>query len=75
MSGWRERREPEAMAALRIAIVAGETSGDALGAALIEALLALVPDIEFTGVAGPSYAKCNPLLKSKTFALPIWHGK
>ena len=42
------------MAALRIAIVAGETSGDALGAALIEALRALAPDIEFTGSPGLS---------------------
>jgi lipid-A-disaccharide synthase len=38
---------------LRIALVAGETSGDTLGAALIESLRRLFPDAEFAGVAGP----------------------
>jgi lipid-A-disaccharide synthase len=37
---------------LRIALVAGETSGDALGAALIEALRRRFPAAEFAGVAG-----------------------
>ncbi|HEV7984777.1 MAG TPA: lipid-A-disaccharide synthase, partial [Steroidobacteraceae bacterium] len=41
------------MAGLSVAMVAGETSGDALGAALIEALRARVPDLEVAGVAGP----------------------
>ncbi len=40
-------------ARLRVGIVAGESSGDQLGAALIAALRARVPDIEFFGVAGP----------------------
>jgi lipid-A-disaccharide synthase len=59
------------MAALRIAIVAGETSGDALGAALIEALRALVPDIEFTGVAGPKMraAGCHALLEAEQLSV------
>jgi lipid-A-disaccharide synthase len=37
----------------RIAIVAGEASGDMLGAALMRALLARWPDLEFEGIAGP----------------------
>jgi lipid-A-disaccharide synthase len=59
------------MAALRIAIVAGETSGDALGAALIDALRALVPDIEFTGVAGPKMraAGCHALLEAEQLSV------
>jgi lipid-A-disaccharide synthase len=40
------------MSRLRVAMVAGESSGDALGAALIEALRARVPDLEVMGVAG-----------------------
>lgn len=40
-------------AALRIGMVAGESSGDQLGAALIHALRARVPGIECFGVAGP----------------------
>jgi len=40
-------------ATLRIGFVAGESSGDQLGAALIEALRARAPQIECFGVAGP----------------------
>jgi len=38
---------------MRVGLVAGEASGDTLGAALIVALRRLRPDTEFFGVAGP----------------------
>ncbi len=41
------------MAAPVIALVAGEASGDLLGAHLVAALKARRPDIKFTGIAGP----------------------
>ncbi len=44
---------PPPARALRVGIVAGEHSGDTLGAALIAALRARVPQAEFFGVAGP----------------------
>jgi lipid-A-disaccharide synthase len=54
---------PEQSLSLRVAIVAGESSGDALGAALIEALRARVPELVVAGVAGPAMraAGCEAL--------------
>jgi lipid-A-disaccharide synthase len=51
------------MSTLRVAIVAGETSGDALGAALIAALRERSGPIEILGVAGAAMraAGCVPL--------------
>ena len=42
------------MSAPHIMIVAGETSGDLLGADLIEAVRVLYPDAAFSGVGGPA---------------------
>lgn len=44
---------PDFVRPLRIGMVAGEASGDALGAALIEALRERVPELRCFGVAGP----------------------
>lgn len=41
------------MAPIRIAIVAGEASGDLLGSHLVTALRARLPQAEFFGIAGP----------------------
>lgn len=51
------------MRALRIGFVAGETSGDRLGAALIRALRGRVADLETFGVAGEAMraAGCRPM--------------
>jgi lipid-A-disaccharide synthase len=38
---------------LRVGLVAGEASGDTLGADLMQALRRLAPDTEFFGIAGP----------------------
>jgi lipid-A-disaccharide synthase len=57
--------------ALRVALVAGEASGDQLGAALITALRARVPHCEFRGVAGPRMiaAGCNALAAAEELAV------
>lgn len=55
----------------RIAIVAGEASGDQLGADLIEALRARHPDLEVIGMAGPRMlaAGCRALARVDELAV------
>ena len=57
--------------ALRIGVVAGETSGDQLGAALIGALRARSPGVEIRGVCGPLMraAGCEPLADAHELAV------
>ena len=48
----------------RIGLVAGETSGDQLGAGLIEALRLRFPDAEFAGIGGD---------RMRAAGLDAWH--
>lgn len=56
---------------MRIGIVAGEASGDLLGAGLIRELRKEVPDARFEGIAGPAMksAGCDVLESSEALAL------
>ena len=62
---------PASRRRLTVGIVAGEASGDNLGAALIEALRARVPDVRFVGIAGPKMraAGCEVLADADELAL------
>lgn len=55
----------------RIAIVAGEISGDRLGAGLIAAVRARRPDVQFAGIAGPAMqaAGCEAWVASEELAV------
>ena len=59
------------MRALRVALVAGETSGDQLGQALITALRERAPGAQFCGVAGPlmQAAGCEALAAADELAV------
>jgi len=59
------------VSSLRIGIVAGESSGDQLGAALITAMRAMVPDVQFFGMAGPKMiaAGCEAWASSEEIAV------
>jgi lipid-A-disaccharide synthase len=56
---------------LRVGLVAGEASGDTLGAALIHALERLAPGAEFFGIAGPKMqaAGCDAWEPSESLAV------
>ncbi|MDR2215211.1 MAG: lipid-A-disaccharide synthase [Nevskiaceae bacterium] len=57
--------------ALRFGLVAGEASGDLLGASLIQALRERAPQAQFIGVAGPRMkaAGCQALASSEELAV------
>ncbi len=57
--------------ALRIGIVVGETSGDLLGAGLIQALKQRLPDVVLEGIAGPLMIQqgCKALYPSEKLAV------
>ncbi len=56
---------------MQVALVAGEASGDLLGAGLIRAVRERVPDAEFSGVAGPRMqaAGCEAIADAELLAV------
>ena len=64
LAGSPDRLQNAALRPRRIALVAGETSGDALGAGLIEQLRKRFPDTEFAGIGGDAMRRAG---------CEIWH--
>lgn len=65
---------------MKLGIIAGETSGDLLGAALIHALRKIHPHLTVEGIAGPAMiaAGCNALFDSERLSVmgliePLFH--
>ncbi len=56
---------------LRIALVAGEASGDQLGGGLVRELKRLEPDLECEGVAGPAMAEAGCSVVADASALAV----
>ena len=58
-------------APVTVGIVAGEASGDALGATLIEAVRGRLPHVRFAGIAGPKMmaAGCDAWVQSEALAV------
>ena len=56
---------------MRIGLVAGETSGDLLGAGLIQELRELSPNIQFEGVAGPAMQTAGCVAWESSEALAV----
>jgi len=56
---------------VRIGIVAGEASGDLLGAGLIKELRSIFPDVYFEGIAGPKMVEqgCNAIYPSEKLSI------
>ncbi|GAA6184148.1 lipid-A-disaccharide synthase [Aliiglaciecola sp. NS0011-25] len=56
---------------LKIAIVAGEASGDVLAAGMIKQILAIHPDARFTGIAGPNMLEqgCETLFEMEELSV------
>jgi lipid-A-disaccharide synthase len=59
------------MGPLRVGLVAGEASGDTLGAGLIHALRRLAPDAEFFGIAGPKMQAAGCLVWEPSESLAV----
>lgn len=65
------RDAPEDTAPVTIGIVAGEASGDALGATLIHAVLRQRPSVRFAGIAGPKMEAAGCEVLAPTEALGV----